>query len=118
MLLDQKGSFGPSKTSPNFKVSVKSYYAFMKKSEPKLYWTKVLRLIANDLNGDWKPEVYKEKWFIAQHGHKNYWNNWSFDFKVCKHVTVDYGQIFFESKSKAEKAVDIMSNNLEYLFIN
>jgi len=42
------------------------FYNIMKHREPKLYWNKVMQLIADDLNGDWVVKDSCEKWMIGK----------------------------------------------------
>lgn len=78
-------------------VERKDVYKILKSHEPKLYWLKTLQLIANDLNGDWKPDWRNNiqiKWvFKLQYGvlKVDYWH------------TANYGIVAFKSKELAEK---------------
>lgn len=81
-------------------------YGWLKVVEPKLYWTKVLQEIANELNNN--KEIVGTRYFL------NY-NEFN-DPCVLKHESVNYGLIYFSTAGNALKAAEIIGNNLEYLY--
>jgi hypothetical protein len=75
--------------------------------QPKIYWTKVLQLIANYYN---REEVdfskYKgTKYFITK-------NNLG-EFQIMKHDIVNYGLVYFKSAVDALKASEIIGENFD-----
>lgn len=83
-----------------------SYYNVMKENDSKLYWLKVLQLIANDLNVDWQTSDTCEKFMIGRRAH----NNW--EIVSIKHIYVTYSDIYFKSEDIANKAIEIMDDKL------
>lgn len=82
-------------------------YSLMQIKEPKFYYTKILQLIADDLNGDWKPDynsLLDKKYFITANG---------VDFFWTLHVQ---GVVSFKRPELAGKARKILKNNVKYLF--
>ena len=82
-----------------------SIYGWIKDNEPKLYYTKILQLIADDLNDGW----------IADFN----------DVNQCKHSLREVGSglaifnlgiVYFKSKELAEKARAILGDNVKFLF--
>ena len=82
-----------------------SMYGWLKYNEPKLYYTKILQLIADDLNDGWKPNFIDsdEKWIIQED---------IIDWTIWR----NYGSIPFKTKELAEKARAILGYNVNYLF--
>jgi hypothetical protein len=90
------------------------FYAMMKFMQPRLYWLKVLQLIADDLNDGWEP-------------------NWSIDDYNKTYIMLDtkdniystpqsafyhMGVIYFKSVTLAKKAIELMGDNLKYIYGN
>lgn len=86
------------------------FYNIMKHREPKLYWNKVMQLIADDLNGDWVVKDSCEKWMIG----KREANSWK--PVPVKHTTVTYTDVYFKSQEIAEKAMKIIGKNLNEIY--
>ena len=81
------------------------FYNTLKKKEPKLYYTKILQLIANDLN-DGKR--------IHRSGDTSY--HISEEFSVNVHCGSDEGCVYFKSNELAQRARNILGDKVEYLF--
>ena len=84
-----------------------SMWGWFKIYEPKLYYTKVLQLIADDLNDGWVADfnsVIDKKYHISYN---------RIDFVWTLNAQ---GIIVFKSEELAEKARDILGDKLEYLF--
>jgi hypothetical protein len=84
----------------------------LKKYEPIIYWLKILQLIADDLNGDWMPDWNKFKqlkFYITTDNKKT--------FKVSTTLSNRGHVVYFKSEYLARKAIDIMGDNINYLFI-
>lgn len=87
------------------------FYAMMKFMDRKLYWLKVLQLIADDLNDGWEPDwsdIMQDKVCIVQ----------SNDADTNTHWSYNHGVVFFKSKDIARKAIKIMGDNLKYIYGN
>ena len=82
-----------------------SVWNWFKPHELKLYYTKILQLIADDLN---------DGRYIHERGQASYHINK--ERRVTLHMGDDEGAVYFKSKELAEKARDIMGSKLEYLF--
>ena len=88
-----------------YNVSVGVFFNLLKANEPKLYYTKVLQLIADDLNdGRYIHERGQVSFHINKKGGVNL------------HMGDDEGCVYFKSKELAEKARDILGSKSEYLF--
>jgi hypothetical protein len=84
------------------------FYNLLRENEPKLYWTKVLQLIADDLNGDW---IYKSgaKYFDIFLNINNY--------STMRHIGMNlYSDIRFKNSKNAKKAIKLMGDKLDYIF--
>ncbi|HZJ99758.1 MAG TPA: hypothetical protein VFC79_07115 [Tissierellaceae bacterium] len=81
------------------------FYHTLKGKEPKLYYTKILQLIADNLNDE---RYIHERGQISFHINK--------EGRVNLHMGYDEGCVYFKSKELVEKARDIMGSKLEYLF--
>ena len=78
-------------------------FRWLKSHEPKLYYTKVLQLIADDLNGDWKPNF------------SNIDNKYQIDFtrKTCNiHCGGDEGCIYFKTEELVNKAITLLGDKI------
>ena len=83
-----------------------SVYGWIKDNEPKLYYTKILQLIADDLNDGWEPDFtnYDEKWCVAIKDIVHYVN-----LQI-------HGIVYFKESKLAQKAKDILGDKVNYLF--
>ena len=81
-----------------------SVWSWIKDNEPKLYYTKILQLIADDLNDGWVADFsnHEDKWLIKEGG-----SDWT-----MRH---NYGAVPFKSKDLAEKARAILGDKVKYL---
>ena len=86
-------------------LETRHFYQYLKEIDPKLYYTKVLQLIADDLNDGWVADFsdYEYKWFI-----KDDTSVWT--------MMHDYGIVLFKTKEVAEKARVILGDKVKYLF--
>jgi hypothetical protein len=88
----------------------RDFYRHLKEREPRLYYAKILQLIADDSNRDW------EALFDAPFNQKYYIFNKS-GGKKC--VTYAFGEnrgnVYFKSEELAQKAIDIMGDKLDYI---
>ena len=86
-----------------------SFYGLLKENEPKLYWTKVLQLIADDLNEGWKPNWESEeyKWAIM-YTKRN--------FAIEYWQIYNAGQVLFKSKELVEKAIKLIEPHLPLIY--
>jgi len=84
-------------------LSIKNYafYSKLKKTEPKLYWLKVLQIIADDLNDGegGNVEIYLEN------GKYN-----------TESGSMTFGSPIFSSLHPADKAIKIMGDKLDYIY--
>ena len=88
-----------------YNVSVGVFFRLLKANEPKLYYTKILQLIADDLNdGRYIHERSQPSFHINK------------ERRVTLHMGDDEGCVYFKSGDLAEKARDILGNKLEYLY--
>lgn len=86
-----------------------THYAWLKNTEPKLYWLKVLEAIQQDLDDGWKPDWNHTsvKWRIyISHGY----------YEVSSYITLNTGLTCFKSEESAQKAVQIMGDKLDIIF--
>ena len=89
-----------------------SFYQRLKENEPKLYYTKILQLIADDLNGGWVADFSdnKEKWLIKERTSN------------CTMGTSGWterdncGAVPFKTMELSEKARAILGDKVKYLF--
>lgn len=88
-----------------YNLSVGIFFHLLKANEPKLYYNKVLQLIADDLH---------DRRYIHERGQTSFHINK--EGGVNLHMGDDEGCVYFKSKDLAEKARDIMGSKLEYLF--
>jgi hypothetical protein len=85
----------------------KNFYVYLKISEPKLYWTKVLELIAEDLNGNWnKVNMIK--------GHFIYIDETG--YIKTRNTSIRYGIQYFKTKDYAHKAAELMGGKLDIIY--
>ena len=86
-----------------------SVYRWLKDNEPKLYYTKILQLIADDLNDGWVADFTnhnEKKWFITKE---------TVDF--CYHIKIQ-SVVYFKLRNSAQKARDILGDKINHLFNN
>ena len=83
------------------------YYEIMKVTDPKLYWTKVLELIALDLNEGWKPNWTGRETEVKYH---IMYNNNNKKVEVETGFRYETGKIVFASEKAAEKAISIIGD--------
>jgi hypothetical protein len=81
----------------------KEFYNHLKTREPKLYWSKILQLIADDLNGG---ENTNRNYIMRKNG---------------EYVAVGYSEaiittLMFCNKEMARKAIKLMGDKLDYIF--
>ena len=101
MLFKKDNSMTFSPNSAYFSV-----YGWLKDNEPKLYYTKLLQLIADDLNDGWEPDFtnYDEKWYITKKTIDYFYG------------TIVQGVVYFKLSYLAEKARALLGDKLKYLF--
>ncbi|WP_428743118.1 hypothetical protein [Tenacibaculum sp.] len=99
----------------NVTIDLRFLWDVFKEKEPKLYWLKVLQLIADDLNGEWRRAKIRDSqaWFIGKQYESNLDDYNSIGAK--KHNTVDYGLVYFKDRSSCEKAISLLGNNIKYI---
>lgn len=82
---------------------------WLQSNYPQIYWTEVLRVIAQDLNS--KSNIEREyKYYIIKgidHG---------ISANRCWLKTYLQGSICFNNQQDCQKAIDLLNNNLKYLF--
>ena len=84
-----------------------AFYSQLKKREPKLYWLKVLQLIADDLN----DEKFKRGSIIEYDKEQDsYVSVWSASNRFR------YSDIIFSSRIQSNKAIKIMGDKLDYIY--
>lgn len=102
MLFENDNSMTFSPKSAYFSV-----YGWIKDNEPKLYYTKILQLIAEDLNDGWSVDFdsYEQsKYYIGRHS-------------VFRGINMPIqGVVYFKTLELAEKARDILGSKIKYLF--
>lgn len=86
------------------------FYYWMKVYEPSLYWTKILRLIAKDLNGCWTPD-----WNSSEMKYKIIFLDDKYDVQF-NYRAVDYA-VYFKSKKLALHAIDLMGDKLHHIYL-
>lgn len=94
-------------------LKLKTYLGFydtLRIQDPKLYWTKILQLIADDLN---------EEINLKQRPRATYTIN--FDKSFQKYVTgswydINSGYVQFKSKELAKQAIELMGSKLDYIY--
>lgn len=87
-----------------------NFYNMLKEHEPKFYWTKVLQLIADDLNGGWTSDWHDGKskhviFYAIRNGYR------TMDVRDGSS-----GEVVFKDKDSAKKAIEIMGNKLDYIY--
>ena len=82
-----------------------SVYGWLRDNEPKLYYTKILQLIADDLN---------DARYIHERGQSSFHINK--EGRATLHMGDDEGCVYFKSRDLAEKARDILGDKVKYLF--
>lgn len=87
------------------KIHSNQLYKWLKEYEPRLYWTKVLQLIANDLNGDWESEFKTPKSYLTSCGIDS--NN---------NIINVQSVVYFKTRKIAIRAMSIMGENHKYLY--
>ena len=105
MLFENDNSMTFSPKSASFSV-----YGWIKDNEPKLYYTKILQLIADDLNDGWVADScnqQQDKYYFNYH-YKKYTR------ERCV-VYIPQGAVLFKSIKLIEKAKDILGEKIEYI---
>ena len=94
----------------DFNANVWEMYYWLKKNERKLYWSKVLQLIAEDLNTGWIPnwEDTKQSKFKIQ----EFANN----FEIGANCLYNDGTIYFKSRDIADKAAKLLGDKLKIVY--
>lgn len=83
------------------------YYEIMKVTDPKQYWSKVLQLIANDLNEGWKPNWSGRDTEVKYSIMYNYNNK---KVEVDTVFRYDTGKVVFVSEKAATRAISIIGD--------
>lgn len=91
--------------------TIQSCYEYLKSEEPKLYYIKVLQLIADDLNegwvADWKEPSVSIKYYITKQCSKiNVSSVYSIQNVIC----------CFKAKKLAQQAIKIMGDKINLIF--
>lgn len=87
----------------NLEKEFKGYFYTAKRGCPRIYWTEVLRVIAEDLN---KNKNWDErKWVIDKSDGSTSW--WESELQ---------GAIYFKTNKDCQKAIDMLGENIKYLF--
>ena len=79
-------------------------YGWLKRNEPKLYWSKVLQIIADNVN---------------EYGGGNYFINYNFydkDYSINSFSTIALCDVKFDSIETARKAIEIMGDKLDFIY--
>lgn len=89
------------------------FFNIMRVHEPKLYWTKVLQLIADDLNGNWEPNY-------SNIGNM-YCNLYTINFDMGKYDTDSFrssntGKVYFKGKREGNRAIELMGDKLDVIY--
>lgn len=93
------------------------FYKWLKAYDPHAYWRKVLEVIGETLNGDWKPEwgmACNTKHVIQITGVDEQSNE--VKYKVNEIYTIREDLVYFKSREAARMAIDIMGGYLRYVF--
>lgn len=89
-------------------VRTSTYYAIMKKADPKLYYKKVLQLIADHFNGDktvdWQDDSQIKYTIVSVPKESK--------FKVSAHRRTNALSVVFLNGKHAEKAIEIMGDKM------
>lgn len=89
-----------------------NFYMHLKSREPKFYWTKILQLIADDLNEGWdwrKEKNDKDLYSILYSRPSN-------EYIPDKWVSANSGNVFLKNIELTQKAIDIMGDKLDYIY--
>lgn len=88
------------------------YYELLKQNDPRLYWSKILRSVADDLNGNIYLDFKKEHYF-----YNIYWDIKYSKYGINTHCGQNEDCTYFTSKENAEKAMEILGeSNLDKIF--
>lgn len=99
--------------STHIYISRGHFFQILKEIEPKLYWTKILQLIADDLHGDWKLEWPNSYILVTIRKEGTKYNN---NFEVNAHCGGNEGCVYFKSRELAKKAIELMEDKLDIIF--
>jgi hypothetical protein len=94
-------------TCNNIKKS--SYSLYLKHNDPKLYYTKVLELIATDLNDGWIRTDDNRYYRISHSSHRP-------DYITATFSILNLEGVKFKSSEIAKKAIKIMGDKLNIVF--
>ena len=86
------------------------FYHTLKGKEPKLYYTNILQLIADDLNDGWVADScnqQQDKYYFVKHCKKH-------TIEKCA-VYLHQGAVLFKSIKLIEKAKDILGEKIKYI---
>lgn len=89
-------------------------FDMLKTISPKLYYLQILSLIQRDLDDGWKPDWKNScelKYYIY------YWNRQHSTYRVESNTVCNTGVIYFKSEKSAQKAIEIMGDKLNYIFL-
>lgn len=97
-------------TSYNFILTIDSctFYGILKEYDPKLYYTKILQLIADDLNGDWEADFDND-------GQTKYYHSDNERDSVCWEYNKQ-GTVYFKNVKSLETSRELLGDNMKHLF--
>ena len=86
-----------------------NHFAWLKDTFPKLYYTHILQLIADNLNEGWKPDFNDNniKYSIQKYAKK---------VEIYSGIYTERGTAYFKSKRLAQKAIEIMGDKIHLIF--
>jgi len=82
------------------------------KMYPRIYWTEVLRCIAKDLNKQASSDQMALRSFICTNEVGQPIVNWT----VANRAGMIAGVVYFKYRSHAQKAIDLLGENIKFLF--
>ena len=88
------------------------HYTWLKKYEPHLYWQKVLFLIQQDLDEGWKPNWNNER----EHRYYIYYWTKAGLYERGSNNSINTGVVYFKSKKTAKKALELLGDNLKFIY--
>jgi hypothetical protein len=93
------------------------FYTWLKEQDPHAYWRKVLEVIAETLNGGWKPKwgvAPNNKYVIYIAGIDEQTNE--VKYKVNGIYAIREDLVYFKSREAAKGAINVLGSYLKFVF--
>ena len=94
-------------------VDEEDLFDVLKQNYPKLYWTQILQLIADDLNEDWKADFDNRK---QRKSYIDYEIDGDGEYTADTAWTWVSSSVLFKNENGVEKAIELMGDKLDYIF--